>query len=71
MISSQKSNSFINRIHEKILRLCTENENLIFGKLFNHTKSVTAHIMNLLSLLTELYKTIMAYVHQSRKIFLL
>ena len=71
MISSQKCNSFINRTHEKTLRLCTENENLIFGKLLNHTNSVTAHVMNLLSLLTEVYKTMMAYLHQSWKIFLL
>ena len=56
MFSSRSSNSHINKIHERALRICKNNYDISFETLLNECNEVTIHVKNLRNLLTEVYK---------------
>ena len=58
MFSSWQSNNLINKVHERSLRLITNNENSSFETLLQNNKDITVHQRNLQILMTEVYKII-------------
>ena len=50
MFSSRQSHNLINKIHERLFRLITNDENSCFETLLEHNKDITKHSM------TEVYK---------------
>ena len=56
MFSSRSSNSHINKIHERALRICKNNYDISFETLLNECNEVAIHVKNLRTLLTEVYK---------------
>ena len=55
MFSSRQSNNLINKVHERSLRLITNNQNSSFETLFQNNKDITFHQKNLQILMTEVY----------------
>ena len=58
MFSSRQSNNLINKVHERSLRLITNDENSSFETLLQNNKDITVHQRNLQILMTEVYKII-------------
>ena len=58
MFSSRRSNNLINKVHERSLRLITNNENSSFETLLQNINDITVHQRNLQILMTEFYKII-------------
>ena len=58
MFSSQRSNNLINKVHERSLRLITNDENSSFETLLQNINDITVHQRNLQILMTEVYKII-------------
>ena len=58
MFSSQRSNNLINKVHERSLRLITNDENSSFETLLQNMNDITVHQRNLQILMTEVYKII-------------
>ena len=54
MWHSRTSNSKINKLHEKILRLAYDDKQSTFEELLNKDKSVTIHLRNVHFLHTEM-----------------
>ena len=55
MFSSRQSNNLINKVHERSLRLITNNQNSSFETLFQNNKDITFNQKNLQILMTEVY----------------
>ena len=53
MFSSRQSNNLINKVHERSLRLITNNQNSSFETLFQNNKDITVHQKNVQILMTE------------------
>ena len=60
MFSSRRSNNLINKVHERSLRLITNDENSSFETLLQNINDITVHQINLQILMTEVYKIIKA-----------
>ena len=58
MFSSRRSNDLINKVHERSLRLITNDENSSFETLLQNINDITVHQRNLQILMTEVYKII-------------
>ena len=58
MFSSRRSNNLINKVHERSLRLITNDENSSFETLLQNINDMTVHQRNLQILMTEVYKII-------------
>ena len=58
MFSSRRSNNLINKVHERSLRLITNDENSSFETLLQNINDITVHQRNLQILMTEVYKII-------------
>ena len=58
MFSSRRSNNLINKVHERSLRLNTNDENSNFETLLQNINDITVHQRNLQILMTEIYKII-------------
>ena len=58
MFSSRQSNNLINKVHERSLRLITNDENSSFETLLQNNKDITVHQRNLQILMTEVYKIV-------------
>ena len=58
MFSSRRSNNLINKVHERSLRLITNDENSSFETLLQNINDITVHQKNLQILMTEVYKII-------------
>ena len=58
MFSSRRSNNLINKVHERSLRLNTNDENSSFETLLQNINDITVHQRNLQILMTEVYKII-------------
>ena len=56
--SSRRSNNLINKVHERSLRLITNDENSSFETLLQNINDITVHQRNLQILMTEVYKII-------------
>ena len=56
MISSRKSDNLINKVHERSLRLITNDLNSSFETLLQNYKDITVHQRNLQILMIEVYK---------------
>ena len=61
MFSSRKANNFINRIHERSIRIVSGNNESNFENLLEKNKEVTTHQRNLQLLMIEVYKIINGY----------
>ena len=55
MFSSRQSSNLINKVHERSLRLITNNQNSSFETLFQNNKDITFNQKNLQILMTEVY----------------
>ena len=58
MFSSKQSNSKLEKIHERALRIISRNYKSDYSSLLEQNKECTFHVENLHSLMTEIYKTI-------------
>ena len=58
MFSSRRSNNLINKVHERLLRLITNDESSSFETLLQNINDITVHQRNLQILMTEVYKII-------------
>ena len=58
MFHDRKSNTKINRIHERALRIIHKDSTSNFEELLIKSNSVSVHQRNLQLLLTEIYKTV-------------
>ena len=58
MFSLRRSNSLINKVHERSLRLITNDENRSFETLLQNINDITVHQRNLQILMAEVYKII-------------
>ena len=58
MFSSRRSENLINKVHERALRLITNDENSSFETLLQNINDITVHQRNLQILMTEVYKII-------------
>ena len=58
MFSSRRSNNLINKVHERLLRLITNDESSSFKTLLQNINDITVHQRNLQILMTEVYKII-------------
>ena len=55
MFSTRQSNNLINKVHERSLRLITNNQNSSFETLFQNNTDITFNQKNLQILMTEVY----------------
>ena len=58
MFSSRRSNNLIKKVHERSLRLITNDENSSFETLLQNINDITVHQRNLQILMTEVYKIV-------------
>ena len=58
MFSSRQSNNLINKVHERSLRLITNDENSSFKTLLQNINDITVHQRHLKILMTEVYKIV-------------
>ena len=62
MFHNQKLNSYINRIHERALRIVYQDHNPTFDELLTKGGSFKIHERNLLKLIIEIFKSKMKLV---------
>ena len=58
MFSSRQSNNLINKVHERSLRLITNDENSSFETLLQKDEDITVHQTNLQVLMSQVYKIV-------------
>ena len=58
MFTSRSSNNLINKVHERSLRIITNNFDAPYEELLDITKNVSMHTKNLQRLMTEIFKYI-------------
>ena len=58
MFSSKQSNSKLEKIHERALRIISRNYKSDYSSLLEQNNECTFHVRNLQALMTEIYKTI-------------
>ena len=56
MLHSRRSNSLINHLHERALRIVYNDQISTFEELLTKDKTVTTYVKNLQLLVTEVYK---------------
>ena len=56
MFCWRKSNNLINKIHERSLRIVTNDKNRNFEDLLKRNNQITVHLKNLQVLMTEVFK---------------
>ena len=58
MFSSRKSSNLINKVHERLLRLITNDQNKSFEILQQNNKVIAIHQRNVQVLMTKIYKIV-------------
>ena len=58
MFSSRKSNSLINKVHERSLRIVSDDKHSSFANLLSNCKEITIHQRKLQVLMAKTYKII-------------